>query len=95
MRVKAVMTPDLPEGDYPFIDRTFPLSELSMIEVPPDLERLLQDQAEQAGNPILRNAPVRLRCITDQYGDATFLIWWPDGVRMHMLAPKRFAKGLA
>ena len=88
------MKTDLPDGDYPFIDRTFPLSELAMIEVPPDLERLLKDQAEQTGNPILRNEPVQLNCLTEQYGDATFLIWWPEGERMHMLAPKQSAKGL-
>jgi hypothetical protein len=89
------MRPDLPDGDYPFIDRMFPLSELSMIEVPPDLERLLKEQAERGGSPILRNEPVQLNCLTEQFGDATFLIWWPDGERMHMLAPRQFAKGLA
>jgi hypothetical protein len=91
----GAMTVNLPDGDYPFIDRRLPLSEMSMIEVPPDLEALLKDQAEKHGIAIVRNEPVELRCQTDAFGDATFLVWWPEGQRMHMLAPKGFAVGRA
>jgi hypothetical protein len=37
---------DLPDGLYPFIDQRLPLSDLTMIEMPADLERLLRTQAE-------------------------------------------------
>lgn len=89
------MKPDLPDGDYPFIDRRLPLSQLAMIEVPLDLEQLLRDQAAGNGIAIIRNQPVELQCRTDEWGDATFLIYWPDGERMHMLAPKTLSVGRA
>lgn len=89
------MKPDLPDGDYPFIDQRLPLSELAMIEVPPDLELLFRDQAAGNGVAIIRNQPVELRCRTNEWGDAAFLIYWPDGERMHMLAPKSFSVGRA
>lgn len=87
--------PSLPDGDYPFIDRRLPLSQLSMIEVPADLERLLMDQAEKSHIAIVRNQPIELRCRSDEFGDAVFLVYWPDGDRMHMLAPKGFVVGRA
>lgn len=85
----------LPDGDYPFIDRRLPLSELSMIEVPLDLERLLKEQAIKSGIAVARNRPVELRCRSEEFGDAMFLIYWPEGQRMHMLAPKGFVTGRA
>lgn len=89
------MTVNLPDGDYPFIDQRLPLSEMSMIEVPPDLEALLKDQATKNGISIVRNEPVEFRCQTKEFGDACFLIYWPEGQRMHMLAPKGFQTGRA
>jgi hypothetical protein len=89
------MITNLPDGEYPFIDQRLPLSELSMIEVPPDLEGLLKDQATKNGVSIVRNEPVELRCQTKEFGDACFLIYWPDGQRMHMLAPRGFQTGRA
>ena len=68
------MTVNLPDGEYPFIDQRLPLSELSMIEVPPDLEGLLKDQAAKNGVAIIRNEPVELRCQTTEFGHACFLI---------------------
>ncbi len=79
--------PTLPEGDYPFIDQRYPLAELAMIEVPENLQRLLIGQAEKNGKEIVRDVAVELRRIPEQFGDATFLIYWPHGRRMHMLAP--------
>lgn len=89
------MMPSLPDGDYPFIDRRLPLSEMSMIEVPPDLETVLRDQAAKNGISIVRNRPVELRCETKEFGNACFLIYWPDGQCMHMLAPNGFQTGRA
>lgn len=66
-----------------------------MIEVPQSLQRLLIEQAEKSGEEIIRDVPVELRCISEQFGDATFLIYWPRGHRMHMLAPSNFRQGNA
>lgn len=90
------MNIDLPEGLYPFIDQRFPLSELAMIEVPHDLEQLLRSQATANGISIIRGVPVELRCRSEQFPDATFLVYWPhEEDRLHMLALKKFAKGQA
>ncbi|WP_234186962.1 hypothetical protein [Shinella sp. NM-101] len=86
----------LPDGFYPFIDQRFPLSELSMIEVPADLEKLLRSQAAANGMSIIRGMPVELRCQSEQFPDATFLVYWPhEDDRLHMLAPRKFVKGQA
>jgi hypothetical protein len=87
--------PKLPEGNYPFVDQLYPLAELSMIEVPDGLQKLLVAQAAKNGQDILRDVPVELRCQTEQQGDATFLIYWPHGHPMHMLAPSHFRRGNA
>lgn len=74
----------------------FPLSELSMIEVPADLEKLLRSQAAANGMSIIRGMPVELRCQSEQFPDATFLVYWPhEDDRLHMLAPRKFVKGQA
>ncbi len=85
----------LPERDYPFIDRRLPLAELAMIEVPPDLERLIRAQSEQRGVSLLRDVPFELRLQSEEYPEATFLVWWPSGGTMHLLAPRRFRSGEA
>lgn len=85
----------LPDGDYPFIDRRYPLAELAMIEVPGGIQKILLDQAKKNGEAILRDTPVELRCVSEEFGDATFLIYWPHGYPMHMLAPSKFRKGIA
>ncbi len=36
------MEAELPDGQYPFIDRRYPLAELAMIEMPRALEELLR-----------------------------------------------------
>lgn len=87
--------PELQDGEYPFIDGRYPLSELSMIEVPEGIRDLLISQARKNGIGIARDSPVEIRCISDQFGDATFLIYWPHGHAMHMLAPSRFRRGNA
>lgn len=90
------MTPLLPDGLYPFIDRRLPLAELVMIEAPPELETLLKSQAAASGVEIVRGEPVEIRCQSEAYPDATFLVYWPNGTeRIHMLAPKRFVSGQA
>ncbi|MGV1769588.1 hypothetical protein ACQZ6B_05360 [Agrobacterium vitis] len=87
---------NLPDGLYPFMDQRLPLADLSMIEVPPALEQLLRTQANANGVAIHRGAPIELRCQSADFQDATFLVYWPhEEDRLHMLAPKRFAVGLA
>ena len=86
----------LPDGEYPFIDERLPLAEMTMVEAPPRLEALFKEQAERNGIVIIRDQPVELRCRSEEYPDATFLIWWPTGHdRIHMLVPKKFATGRA
>ena len=86
----------LPDGLYPFIDERLPLAELVMIEAPRDLEALLKEQAAANGIGIVRDEPVEIRCQSEQYPDATFLVYWPHGTeRIHMLVPKKFASGRA
>lgn len=86
----------LPDGLYPFIDQHFPLSELAMIKAPTELETLFREQSARQGIELVRDVPVELRCRTDAFGDAVFLIWWPYGEdHIHMLAPARFRQGSA
>jgi len=86
----------LPDGLYPFVDERLPLAELAMVEAPADLEALFKAQAAANGVDIIRDEPVELRCQSEQYPDATFLVYWPHGThRIHMLVPKRLAKGRA
>jgi hypothetical protein len=88
--------PQLPDGLYPFIDERVPLSELVMTEAPAELETLFKSQAIKNGMEIVRDHPVELRCHSEEYPEATFLIYWPRGSdRIHMLVPKHFAHGLA
>jgi hypothetical protein len=83
-----------PDDHYPFIDERFPLSEMTMVEAPPQLEALFKSQATKNGIAIVRDAPVELRCQSAEYSDATFLIYWPTGSeRIHMLVPTKFAVG--
>jgi hypothetical protein len=86
----------LPEGSYPFIDQRLPLSDMTMVEAPPELEKLFKSQAAANGIDVLRDEPVELRCRSEEYPDATFLIYWPHGTdRIHMLVPTKFAVGRA
>jgi hypothetical protein len=88
--------PHLPDGLYPFIDRRLPLSELIMVEAPPELEALFKSQAAANGIEILRDCPVELKCASEEYPDAIFLVYWPHGHdRIHMLVPRKFAEGRA
>lgn len=67
-----------------------------MIEAPPALEELLRRQATENGIEIIRDEPVELRCKSEEFPDATFLVYWPSGEeRMHMLVPIEHAKGRA
>lgn len=85
----------LPDGMYPFIDQILPLAELAMIETPARLKAILVEQARKTGIDIVRDRPVEIRCVTEEFGDAIFLIYWPMGEEMHMLAPKQFQQGSA
>ena len=77
---------ELPDGLYPFIDERFPLSELVMVEAPVELKSLFKAQAAANGTEIIRDHAVELRCRSDEYADATFLIYWPLGQpRIHVL----------
>lgn len=86
----------LPDGLYPFADTRLPLSEMAMMEAPQDLEALLRDAAEAAGISIIRDSPVELRCTSQAFPDATFLVFWPSGAeRLNILAPKSAIVGRA
>ena len=90
------MIPRLPDGLYPFIDERIPLAELAMVEAPLDLEALFKAQSAANGVELMRDQPVELRCRSEQYPNATFLIYWPRGTeRIHMLVPRKFAAGRA
>jgi hypothetical protein len=87
---------ELPEGLYPFIDERFRLADMAMVEAPSDLEAMFKRQAVLNGIELIRDEPVELRCQSEDYPDATFLVYWPLGKeRIHMLVPKRFATGRA
>lgn len=86
----------LADGQYPFIDERLPLSQMAMVEAPARLEALFKEQAARNGIQIVRDQPVELICRTEEFPDATFLIWWPIGSdHIHMLVPKKFAVGRA
>jgi hypothetical protein len=86
----------LADGFYPFIDQWLPLSEMTMVEAPPKLEGLFKSQAVASGIEIRRDEPVELHCQSEEYPDATFLVYWPLGSdRIHMLVPTKFAAGRA
>ena len=67
-----------------------------MVEAPPDLEALFKSEAAANGIEIIRDQPVELQCQSEEYPDATFLVYWPIGHdRIHMLVPTKFATGRA
>lgn len=89
-------TPQLPDGEYPFADARYPLSEMAMMEAPLDLERLLKEAARENGTTIVRDVPVELICRAPGFPSAAFLAWLPsDGERLHILAPKNHVRGRA
>jgi len=69
---------------------------MAMVEAPPKLEALFKAQAAATGIEIIRDEPVELRCQSEEYPDAVFLIYWPSQEdRIHMLVPKEFLRGQA
>ena len=61
-----------------------------------ELIALNQAQAAADGVEIHRDTPVELTCRSIEFPTETFLIWLPSGQdRLHMLAPKQYAKGQA
>lgn len=87
---------DLIPGQYPFIDRTYDLSEMAFSEAPPDLEALFKATANENGIELIRDAPVKLTCQTGDIVDAVFMIFWPStSDRIHVLVPRQFSKGRA
>jgi hypothetical protein len=94
-RVMA-LSEKLPDGLYPFANEMFPLSELGMMEAPPELEALLIRSAAENGIEILRDKVVELRCEVAGQPEATFVVFWPSGQeRVNILAPKLSIKGRA
>jgi hypothetical protein len=88
------MASKLPDGLYPFIDQRIPLSKLTMVEAPRELEDLFKKTAAQNGVELIRDEPVELKCQSPDYPEATFLVYWPHGTdRIHMLVPTQQAKG--
>jgi hypothetical protein len=61
------------------IDKRLPLSELVIVEAPPQLEALFKAQAAANKVELVRDRPVELRCRSADYPDTTFLIYWPQG----------------
>lgn len=90
------MTTQLPDGDYPFANVRLPLRELAMMEAPRELEALLVASARASGIEIVRDQPVELTCSSEEYPDATFVVFWPSGQeRMNILAPAGSGAGRA
>lgn len=90
------MTDLLPDGDYPFADVRLPLKTMAMVEAPRSLEKLLIEAAEASGVTIVRDRPVELTCQSDEYPQATFVVFWPSGQeRINILAPAGFVTGRA
>lgn len=86
----------LPDGLYPFADRRLPLADMAMMEAPPALETLLRKSAQASGVEIIRDRPVELSCTSEEFPDATFLVFWPSGgERLHILAPVGSIRGRA
>lgn len=86
----------LPPGDYPFWEGTIPLSEMTMVEAPRELEELLKKQAADTGVELIRDTPVELTCALPDGNNPKFLIYWPSGQdRIHLLVPNEQVKGRA
>jgi hypothetical protein len=69
---------------------------MAMVEAPPKLEALFRAQAAANGIEIIRDRTVELRCQSEEYPDAVFLIYWPSGQdRIHALVPKEHVKSQA
>jgi hypothetical protein len=90
------MVDQLPDGLYPFADKRLPLAEMAMVEAPPELQALLIQAASEIGVEILRDRPVELCCVSRDFPEATFLVFWPSGrEKLHILAPKGSVVGRA
>jgi hypothetical protein len=90
------VTPLLPDGNYPFANVRLPLKEMAMMEAPASLEQLLIRAADAAGIAIHRDKPVEVTCSSEDYPEATFLVFWPSGnERINILAPLGFVTGRA
>lgn len=84
----------LPPGSYPFIDRTYELADMVFAEAPAELEAVLKAQAKENGVDIIRDAPVELKCRSEEWPDAVFVVFWPSSSdRINLLVPKQFALG--
>ena len=66
----------LPDGLYPFIDQRLPLAELTMVEAPPQLARGPYRSQAAWQVQIIRDQPVELHCESEEFSNATFLIYW-------------------
>lgn len=86
----------LPDGEYPFANTRLPLSKMGMMEAPPELERVLREAATKQGVEIIRDQPVELHCTSENFPEATFLVFWPSGnERLNILAPEESIVGKA
>lgn len=86
----------LPDGDYPFADTRLPLSEMGMMEAPPEIEAVLRAAAQKDGVELIRDQPAELRCTSENFPDATFVVFCPSGnERLNILAPKTSIQGRA
>lgn len=87
--------PTLPDGIYPFREDTYPLSELSMAEAPPDLAKFLLEQAKANGIKLIRDEIVELVCRGVGLEENRFTIYWPSGAGIHLLVPRKHVSGRA
>lgn len=86
----------LPNGLYPFASVRLPLSQMTMTEAPLALEAVLRRAADDGGVEIVRDHPVELRCTSQDYPDATFVVFWPEGDEcLHVQAPVESVCGRA
>jgi hypothetical protein len=63
------------------------------VEASRHLRDRLKSQAAANVIDIVHDESVKIRCQSESYPEATFLVFWPHGTnRIHMLVPKRFVR---
>lgn len=87
--------PELPDGEYPFREEVFPLTELAMSEAPRELADFLIAQARANGLELIKDDIVELVCRAEGIPEQRFVVYWPSNAGIHVLVPKRFVVGNA
>lgn len=86
----------LEEGDYPFIDRSYPLQALCLQPVPAELEELIRDELAARRASIPYDQITELRLESEDYPTAAFMLLHSSMDDSWMvLAPLEYAAGRA